>query len=109
MTRYLTGWRQGNVPGDDYFGFQDGGESFGKVVAQTNHGTARGVPGVSWTVVKKPEFIRTCEVKSVLCRLRNLVKSLEHKIVAEVLEGSRPITNGGEHLTLWFRELWVSW
>ena len=35
MTRYLTGWRQGNVPGDDYFGFQDGGEGFGKVVAQT--------------------------------------------------------------------------
>jgi hypothetical protein len=35
MTRYLTGWRQGNVPGDDYFGFQDGGETFGKVVAQT--------------------------------------------------------------------------
>ena len=36
-------------------------------------------------------------------------KEFRAHIVAEVLEGSRPITNGGEHLTLWFRKLWVSW
>lgn len=36
MTRYLTGWRQGSV-GMDYFGFQDGGEAFGKVINQASH------------------------------------------------------------------------
>jgi len=36
---------------------------------------------------EKPEFIRTCEVKSVLCRLRNLVKSLKNKSSRRFLRG----------------------
>ncbi len=36
MTRYLTGWRQSGAVGEaEYFGFQDGGETFGKIVAQS--------------------------------------------------------------------------
>ena len=36
MTRYLTGWRQSASPGAPYFGFQDGGEQFGKVIQQAS-------------------------------------------------------------------------
>ena len=36
---------------------------------------------------EKPESIRTCEVKSVLCRLRNLVKSLKNKSSRRFLRG----------------------
>ncbi|WP_022868598.1 hypothetical protein [Schaalia vaccimaxillae] len=36
MTRYLTGWRTGSVFGD-YFGFQDGGEQFGRVLDQASN------------------------------------------------------------------------
>ena len=35
MTQYLTGWRQGSV-GNDYFGFQDGGEAFGKMIQEVS-------------------------------------------------------------------------
>ena len=49
--------------------------------------------GVMWSARRfvdsgeKPEFIRTCEVKSVLCRLRNLVKSLKNKSSRRFLRG----------------------
>ena len=36
-------------------------------------------------------------------------KEFKEQIIAEVLEGSRPITNGGEHLTLWFRRTVGNW
>ncbi|AFN45948.1 hypothetical protein FBF34_03505 [Arachnia propionica] len=36
MTRYLTGWRQSAYPSSPYFGFQDGGEQFGKVIQQAS-------------------------------------------------------------------------
>ena len=36
---------------------------------------------------EKPEFIRTCEVKSVSCRLRNSVKSLKNKSSRRFLRG----------------------
>ena len=36
MTRYLTGWRQSAYPSAPYFGFQDGGEQFGKVIQQAS-------------------------------------------------------------------------
>ena len=58
--------------------------------------------GVNWSARRfvdsgeKPEFIRTCEVKSVLCRLRNLVKSLKNKSSRRFLRGlarSRMVAN----------------
>ena len=39
---------------------------------------------------EKPEFIRTCEAKSVLCRLRKFSKEFRAHIIAEVFEGVSP-------------------
>ena len=57
----------------------------------STYGDLVGVPGVSWTVVKNLSLFEHVRQKSVLCRLRKFGKEFKEQIIAEVLEGARPI------------------
>ena len=47
---------------------------------------------------EKPEFIRTCEEEVCVMPASKFSKEFKEQIIAEVLEGSRPITGSGEVL-----------